>query len=1428
MNTLSEKYLHALIENILDLILIIKKDGTIKNASPSVNKLLGYDYKSIVGKNIIDFIHPEDRDLIIKGFEECLINPEINPEINQQMSLRMIHNNGTFRHIVSNRKNLLHNPEINGIVITAHDITDLTKINRQVKQTKDLLDAVESISKVGGWEYDLLTNKMYWTQETYNIHDIEPEDFPNGTRQNFEICLSRFSEKDKEKFLEAFNQCTENGKQFDIECRFTTIRGRKLWIRTVGKPIQKLGKINKIVGNFVDITRQKRFELLLNSRIELVEYSYQCTLDEFIQKLLDEVEKLTESEIGFYHFVDDDQENLKLQSWSTNTIKKMCNTDSKGAHYSISNAGVWVDCFHARKPVIHNDYESLAHKKGMPEGHAKLVREMVIPIIRNEKIVSILGVGNKGTDYDSEDLKIANQLADLSWDIVQRIKSENELIDNKNHLEAIFENSPIAIWEADFTEVKKYFIEIKERGVKDLNGFLEENYNEISKISSLIKIDAVNRSSLKMVGASSKEEVYENLLNIFIEDSIEIVKAMLINIWEGKLIFENEIPIKKLNGENAIFLFKLIIVPSSDKRGERVLISFIDITETKKTEKELRHSEIQFRQLVEKSSDIFYRQNFNNGMIVYISPKVKTILGYSQNEMLSMSFKEQTQLIHPDDLDDLFALKEKLVESEDSNNTSVFLQYRIITKNGMYKWMHGNYSLLRNKNNEPKFIIAGLKDITETKIIHEQLKSKNQFIEDVLNSIPESTSVIDAEGNILLVNSNWEKTANQKSYNNHLLPIAAGNYLNVLKNLNGQYSDNAASAYNGIKEVLNGSKDIFELEYSLNFESDTKWFLMRVVPFSVGEYGAVISHIEITTRKLTEVRINEANDFANRKNKELEQKNYELRNARKATLNIIEDLSLEIEERKKTEAALRESEKKFNKLFELNPVMMALSSYPERKIVEVNSAMLKTLGYERNELVGKKVSELTLFRGVENQMAAEKELVTKGLNTNVELELNTKDGRIITGLFSAEVIESQSEKYFLVIIIDITETNRLLQRIRKLSSAVEQSPVSIKITDIHGVIEYVNPSFCQITGYTAEEAIGKNPNLLNAGKQEHEFYKNLWGTINNGKNWAGVFNNRKKNGDLFWESAIISPIKDEKGTITHYLAVKEDITDKVAKENELKKYRDHLEELVDTRTAELDKLNHDLVEQLQKEKELELLLRESLSREKELNELKTQFISTASHEFKTPLTSVMSSAELIQKYGKKWSETKINEHFGRIRKSVDYINRLLEEVLTISRVDTGKIKYQPEKANLYELCNEIITEIKSAYTEYENFIFNYKLEETQFNFDPKLLKFILSNLLSNAFKYSDCEGKIEMNVAVSKNKLVFTIVDEGIGIPESDRQNLFEPFYRCSNSGDVPGTGLGLSIVKQSVEMHRGNINVQSKLGEGTKFTVKLDIINNN
>lgn len=242
-----------------------------------------------------------------------------------------------------------------------------------------------------------------------------------------------------------------------------------------------------------------------------------------------------------------------------------------------------------------------------------------------------------------------------------------------------------------------------------------------------------------------------------------------------------------------------------------------------------------------------------------------------------------------------------------------------------------------------------------------------------------------------------------------------------------------------------------------------------------------------------------------------------------------------------------------------------------------------------------------------------------------------------------------------------------------------------------------------------------------------------------------------------------------------------------------------------------------------KRKQAEEDVRKALEKEKELGELKSRFVTMASHEFRTPLTTILSSTDLLERYNHKFTEEKRINHLQQIKGAVKHMTSLLNDVLLIGKAEADKLDFQPMMINLEEFCHGLVEEIQIT-TNNHLITFCSQAQYSNACLDEKLLRHILSNLLSNAIKYSPQGGTVQFDLVCDRKAVVFHIQDQGIGISEADQAQLFHSFYRASNVGTISGTGLGLAIVKKSVDLHGGEIAVESAVGVGTKFTVTLPL----
>lgn len=278
---------------------------------------------------------------------------------------------------------------------------------------------------------------------------------------------------------------------------------------------------------------------------------------------------------------------------------------------------------------------------------------------------------------------------------------------------------------------------------------------------------------------------------------------------------------------------------------------------------------------------------------------------------------------------------------------------------------------------------------------------------------------------------------------------------------------------------------------------------------------------------------------------------------------------------------------------------------------------------------------------------------------------------------------------------------------------------------------------------------------------------------------------------------------------------------------------DHLEPLI-------DEIIHLPVEKVELRTKVRVLLRsrsyslelkstqdklnQALAKEKESNQIKSRFVSTVSHEFRNPLNSISGMAQIMETYGDKLSPEKKIEVLQQLRRNVTKMTNLLNDVLVVSQKDMNKLQFNPAPVKLETFCRGVVSEVQTAF-ERQTINFEYQAESSEFSLDRSLLDRVLTNLLSNACKYSANESGIDFTVYADSSELTFTISDRGIGIPTKDLPHLFDSFYRAGNSQKHQGTGLGLAIAKDYVELHQGNISVTSELEVGTTFIVTIPVI---
>ena len=477
---------------------------------------------------------------------------------------------------------------------------------------------------------------------------------------------------------------------------------REIAIAASGAPIPgENGDINGVVLVFREQTEERLAQRLIQSRLTLIDYAMHHSLDEFLSRALDEAGSFVDSPIGFYHFVEADQKTLSLQQWSSRTLKEFCFTDAKGKHYNIEQAGVWADCVHQKKPVIHNDYASLPHKKGMPEGHAVVVRELVIPILRENKIVAILGVGNKPTDYAEKDVEMVSYFADVTWEIVRKKQAEFELRENEKLLQEIaanYPNSYLSIIEPDLTIGFTSGQEFKKQGL-DPQNFIGLN--------------------LEQVFGEFTPKVSENYRKAFAGEETEF-----------ELFINNQYQLYR-------------VLPLTDDNGQvkRILAVVENITERKQAEQALNKSLQLYRELVQNANSAIIRWKVD-GTIVFFNEYAQTFFGYRNDDVIGKSVNiilpetESTGANLSSLVSEIVKTPERFVNNVNEN----------ICSDGRRVWMAWTNKPIYTDTGEVDEILAVGSDITALKKaeaqIRNDLEEKTILLSEIHHRVKNSLQVV--------------------------------------------------------------------------------------------------------------------------------------------------------------------------------------------------------------------------------------------------------------------------------------------------------------------------------------------------------------------------------------------------------------------------------------------------------------------------------------------------------------------------------------------------------------------------------------------------------------------------------------------------------------------------------------------------------------
>jgi PAS domain S-box-containing protein len=819
------------------------------------------------------------------------------------------------------------------------------------------------------------------------------------------------------------------------------------------------------------------------------------------------------------------------------------------------------------------------------------------------------------------------------------------------------------------------------------------------------------------------------------------------------------------------------LLREGESKPYAVVTSFSDITERKQTQRQLQDTLQQLNFHVENSPLGVIEWDADIRIIRW-SKEAENIFGWTAEEVLGKRINQEFPFVHVEDQAIVSQVVEELFNTSIQRRVSFNRNYR---KDGSIVYCEWYNSVLQDESGKVVSILTLVLDVTERTLAEEELRRqglRSRLFADITLKIRHSfdieqilqTTVTEVR-QLLMVD---------RVLIYHLLPDGTGIVMNESTTPDTASLVGAAflpetfpHEYRAM--FLEGRiRRIDDIEMSDLTPCHTQ--LLRelnvkaklVVPLVQGNklWGLIIAHQCHQTRHWTEFEVDLLQQLAHQ-----------------VSIALSQSYLWQ---------ALRDSEERFRQLTENIKQVFWMWNPQENRVVYVSPAYEQIWGCTCDSLYQDGHSWMTVIHPDDRERVVAA-FATSLEPSDQEYRIVRADGEIRWIRDRAFPIKNDLGEIHLIagIAEDITRRKQQQERLRLLESVVVNANDAVLITEAEPInlpgprIVYVNEAFSRLTGYTAEEVVGKTPRILQGAKTNRDTLNKIRDALEHWQPIVVELINYRKNGSEFWVELSITPVADHNGWFTHWVAIQRDIS---------------------------------------RRKQLEEELLKTLEQEKELSELKSRFVAMTSHEFRTPLSTILSSAELLEHYGHQWTEAERLDQLHLIQNTVQHMTQLLEDVLLIGKAESDRLEFNPGPLDLTRFCHDLALQIQVSVGKRHRIDFLSRCPEAIVRADEKLLRQILTNLLSNAVKYSPAGSTVQFELACDSETVRFQIKDQGIGIPPEEGHRLFEAFHRAKNVGTIPGTGLGLTIVKHCLDAHNGSIHFTSEVNAGTTFVVTVPL----
>jgi PAS domain S-box-containing protein len=774
--------------------------------------------------------------------------------------------------------------------------------------------------------------------------------------------------------------------------------------------------------------------------------------------------------------------------------------------------------------------------------------------------------------------------------------------------------------------------------------------------------------------------------------------------------------------------------------------------------------------------DYFFNQPFVGMAIVApgaqqfvkFNDQACVLTGYTREELRTKTWREIT---HPDDMALTYT---EVLKIRDRETDAISYEQRLIRKDGSFIYINTDVQCVRSVDGDIDFLMCSAQDITPRKLNEMELNVAN-------TQLRANQEMLQRQNEELLATKSALEESRSRFFNLY------------------EFSPAAYLTLNASGEILRINHTGASLLGHPRREYEGKAFKNFLPAEELETWAAFLEHsTQVNQRHSGEFALHCADGSV-------------IYVSAESTFQNLEDDSpvlhmtlTEITRRRQAEMALRASTERYKAVVQSSNDAI-VSSDSKGLVVSWNPCAERMFGYQTAEIIGKPIDSLIPERYREEQRACMKRILEGGnchaLNSTVEMSALHKDGHEFDIEMSLAMWKIADGVYFTGTMRDITQRKQTEQTLRMLSEAVRQSPEAIIITDISGRIEYVNEAFVLNTGFSREETLGQNASMLSSGDTEPATYTDMWETLARGEVWKGEFHNRRKDGSVFIESAVLAPIRQPDGSVTHYVGVKEDITEKRRLAEELDKHRNHLETLVVERTAQLT---------------------EAQQQAETANIAKSTFLANMSHEIRTPMNAIVGLTHLLR------SADPTPRQLDRLEKidaAASHLLELIKNILDLSKIDAGKMEIERSDFTLDSVTSPVRSMIIDEAREKRlGVVVDLGNTPVWLHGDPTRLRQALLNFAANAVKFTE-RGQIILRtrlIEADEHGLLirFEVEDTGIGIDPEKMRTLFQPFEQADPSitRKFGGSGLGLAITRRLAQLMGGDASVESTPTCGSTF----------